>query len=119
VRPNLDRETEKHHEKRPVHARQPPVGRAINKTAGPTHNPRPLDLQSASAWMHRSKWASRVGVFVNLEALGPGGVPIVFQHTGAWTIRAYARGAKYPRGAITAQAGGWCMRVTARAGACV
>jgi hypothetical protein len=70
----------------------------------PTRNPlAQTRAQSASAFMHFSKWAPRVGTFVNLEALGPGGVPIVFQHTGAWTVRAYARAAAHPRGAISAQ----------------
>lgn len=59
--------------------------------------------QSASAWMRQSKWARRAGAFINLEALGPGGVPVVFQHAGAWTARAYARGAAHPRGASSAQ----------------
>jgi hypothetical protein len=58
--------------------------------------------------MHHSKWAARVGAFINLESLGPGGVPIVFQHSGAWTVHAYAAGAAHPRGAIVAQVGGGC-----------
>ncbi|WIA36529.1 hypothetical protein OEZ86_007823 [Tetradesmus obliquus] len=59
--------------------------------------------QSAAAFMASSSWASRVGCFINLESIGPGGSPIVFQHAGAWTIEAYAKGAAYPRGAIVAQ----------------
>jgi hypothetical protein len=39
-------------------------------------------LQSAAAFMSSSSWASRVGVFINLESIGPGGSPIVFQHAG-------------------------------------
>lgn len=53
--------------------------------------------------MQHSPWVSRVGVFINLESIGPGGAPIVFQHAGAWVIEAYGKGARYPRGAIAAQ----------------
>jgi hypothetical protein len=45
----------------------------------------------------------KLGAFVNLESIGPGGVPIVFQHSGAWTVRAYARAAPVPRGSAAAQ----------------
>lgn len=65
--------------------------------------------QSASAFMAQSAWASRAGCFINLESIGPGGSPIVFQHAGAWTIEAFARGAVHPRGAIVAQVGACCM----------
>lgn len=78
--------------------------------------------QSASAWMHHSKHAGRVGAFINLEALGPGGVPIVFQHSGAWTIHAYARGATHPRGAIFAQVrrpGAGVLLLRQRSAACL
>lgn len=69
----------------------------------------PPMLQSASAFMAHSSWASRVGCFINLESIGPGGSPIVFQHSGAWTIQAFAQGAVHPRGAIAAQVGkAWC-----------
>lgn len=53
--------------------------------------------------MKFSQWASRAGVFINLESIGPGGSPLVFQHAGAWTIEAFAKGAVHPRGAIAAQ----------------
>eukprot|EP00775_Hariotina_reticulata_P013769 gene13769-13890_t len=59
--------------------------------------------QSAAAFMKNSSWKSRVGVFINLESIGPGGVPVVFQHAGAWVIEAFARSAPHPRGAIAAQ----------------
>ncbi len=42
----------------------------------------PLVPQSASGFMQQSKWASKVAAFINLESIGPGGVPIVFQHAG-------------------------------------
>ena len=48
-------------------------------------------LQAAHGWMHSSPLASTLGAFINLEAMGAGGLPIVFQHTGAWTVEAYAR----------------------------
>ena len=41
--------------------------------------------------MHSSPLVSTLGAFINLEAMGAGGLPIVFQHTGAWTVEAYAR----------------------------
>jgi hypothetical protein len=44
-----------------------------------------------------------LGAFINLESIGPGGVPTVFQHSGAWTVRAYARAAPAPRGSGAAQ----------------
>lgn len=44
-------------------------------------------------------------MFINLESIGPGGAPIVFQHAGAWTIEAFAKGSVHPRGAIAAQVG--------------
>lgn len=71
-----------------------------------------LPVQSAAAFMALSPWASRAGVFINLESIGPGGAPIVFQHAGAWTIEAFARGAVHPRGASAAQVGVWgsCVR---------
>jgi hypothetical protein len=67
-----------------------------------------LHMQSAAAFMAFSHWASRVGVFINLESIGPGGSPIVFQHAGAWTIEAFSKGAVHPRGAIAAQVGAVC-----------
>jgi hypothetical protein len=68
-----------------------------------------LLLQSASAFMAHSSWASRAGCFINLESIGPGGSPIVFQHAGAWTIEAFAKGAVHPRGAIVAQVRMCCV----------
>lgn len=37
--------------------------------------------------------------------MGGGGLPIIFQHTGAWALDAYKRGAKYARGSRVAQVG--------------
>lgn len=37
------------------------------------------------------------------ESTGPGGPDIVFQHKGAWTMEAYARSARMPRGTVIAQ----------------
>ena len=62
-----------------------------------------LAMQSAHAWMSSSKWVHRVGVFINLESIGPGGVPIVFQHAGSWLLQEYAAAVKNPRGSIAAQ----------------
>jgi hypothetical protein len=88
----------------PPPPRRPPPPPPTPPPPPPTHRPA-LDPQSASAFMHHSKWARRVGAFINLESLGPGGVPIVFQHSSAWAVHAYAAGAAHPRGAIVAQVG--------------
>jgi len=58
---------------------------------------------AAHGWMQRSPLVPRLGAFINLEAMGGGGLPIIFQHTGAWTLEAYARGAPHARGARVAQ----------------
>lgn len=58
--------------------------------------------QAAHGFME--KYAHRpLGAFINLESTGPGGPDFVFQHTGGWTIAAYARSAKHPRGAVIGQ----------------
>lgn len=59
--------------------------------------------QAAHGFMQHSSWAQHAGAFINLESIGPGGLPIIFQHTGAWTVAAYAQGAATPRGSIIAQ----------------
>ena len=41
--------------------------------------------------------------FVRRESTGPGGPDLVFQHQGAWAMRAYARAATRPRGTVIAQ----------------
>jgi hypothetical protein len=52
-----------------------------------------------------------LGAFINLESTGPWGPDVVFQHTGDWTLAAYARSAPHPRGTTLAQdffdLGGW------------
>lgn len=50
-----------------------------------------LYQQAAHGWMQNSPLVSTLGAFINLEAIGAGGMPLVFQHTGAWTVKAYAR----------------------------
>ena len=40
---------------------------------------------------------------VRRESTGPGGPDLVFQHQGAWAMRAYARAATCPRGTVIAQ----------------
>lgn len=57
--------------------------------------------QAAHGFM--AKYDQPLGAFINLESTGPGGPDYVFQHTGAWTIAAYARAAKHPRGAVIGQ----------------
>ncbi|KAK9905035.1 hypothetical protein WJX75_008341 [Coccomyxa subellipsoidea] len=60
-------------------------------------------LTAAHGFMKTSKWASSVGAFINLESTGPAGPDVLFQHTGSWTLEAYARGAKYPHGSAFGQ----------------
>ncbi|CAL8464405.1 g3940 [Coccomyxa elongata] len=60
-------------------------------------------LTAAHGFMNTSKWAPRVGAFINLESTGPGGPDVLFQHTGCWALEAYARGAKYPHGSAFGQ----------------
>ena len=59
--------------------------------------------QAAHGFTSSSKWAPRVGAFINLESTGPGGPDVVFQHAGDWTIQEYAAAAKYPRGSVVGQ----------------
>lgn len=59
--------------------------------------------QAAHGFTNSSKWASRVGAFVNLESTGPGGPDMAFQHAGDWTIQEYAAAAKHPRGSVVGQ----------------
>ncbi len=40
-------------------------------------------LTAAHGFMNTSKWAPRVGAFINLESTGPGGPDVLFQHTGS------------------------------------
>ncbi|GAX75969.1 hypothetical protein CEUSTIGMA_g3412.t1 [Chlamydomonas eustigma] len=58
---------------------------------------------AAHGWMRSSSLVPSLGAFINLEAMGTGGLPILFQHTGAWTMEAYARGAPFARGSRVAQ----------------
>lgn len=39
-------------------------------------------LLAAHGFMKHSKWASKLGAFINLESTGPGGPAYLFQHTG-------------------------------------
>ena len=70
----------------------------------PSHSPTPCDAaQAAHGFTSSSRWAPRVGAFINLESTGPGGPDVVFQHAGDWTIQEYAAAAKYPRGSVVGQ----------------
>ncbi|GMH43401.1 hypothetical protein BSKO_11323 [Bryopsis sp. KO-2023] len=60
-------------------------------------------MQAADGFMKMSKWLPRVGAFINLESTGSGGFPLVFQYSGLWTMEAFVRGAKHPRGSVIAQ----------------
>lgn len=53
--------------------------------------------------MQHSPLVPQLGAFINLEAMGGGGLPIVFQHTGAWALEAWAAGAPHARGTRVAQ----------------
>lgn len=43
-------------------------------------------LLAAHGFMATSKWATKLGAFINLESTGPGGPAYLFQHTGASDI---------------------------------
>ncbi|GLI63565.1 hypothetical protein VaNZ11_006556 [Volvox africanus] len=59
--------------------------------------------QGGHGFFNSSPHARGLGAFINLEAMGSGGLPILFQHTGAWTVAAWAKGAKTAHGARIAQ----------------
>lgn len=40
-------------------------------------------LLASHGFMAHSKWASKLGAFINLESTGPGGPAYLFQHTGS------------------------------------
>ena len=47
-------------------------------------------LLAAHGFMQHSKWATKLGAFINLESTGPGGPAYLFQHTGtSYAIPAY------------------------------
>ncbi|KXZ43006.1 hypothetical protein GPECTOR_107g150 [Gonium pectorale] len=59
--------------------------------------------QAGHGFFNSSAHVAGLGAFVNLEAMGAGGLPIIFQHTGAWTVAAWSRGAPNAHGARIAQ----------------
>ncbi|GLC39258.1 hypothetical protein PLESTB_001650700 [Pleodorina starrii] len=59
--------------------------------------------QAGHGFFNSSPHARGLGAFINLEAMGAGGLPILFQHTGGWTVEAWARGARNAHGARIAQ----------------
>ena len=60
-------------------------------------------MQASHGFMATSPFAKELGAFINLESTGPWGPDVVFQHTGDWTLRAYARTAPAPRGTTVGQ----------------
>lgn len=60
-------------------------------------------MQASHGFMASSPFAKELGAFINLESTGPWGPDVVFQHTGDWTLRAYARAAPAPRGTTLGQ----------------
>ncbi|KAK9839614.1 hypothetical protein WJX81_000975 [Elliptochloris bilobata] len=60
-------------------------------------------LQASHGFMAHSRWARGLGAFINLESTGASGPDVLFQHTGAWTLRRYARAAQHPHGSCLAQ----------------
>ena len=48
-------------------------------------------LLAAHGFMATSKWATKLGAFINLESTGPGGPAYLFQHTGASDILHFCR----------------------------
>ena len=64
----------------------------------------PLRLCTARWPAARQLWDFlRTITLVRRESTGPGGPDLVFQHQGAWAMRAYARAATRPRGTVIAQ----------------
>ncbi|KAL4547458.1 hypothetical protein Ndes2526B_g06708 [Nannochloris sp. 'desiccata'] len=60
-------------------------------------------MQASHGFMASSPFAKELGAFINLESTGPWGPDVLFQHTGDWTLRAYARTAPAPRGTTLGQ----------------
>ncbi len=60
-------------------------------------------MQASHGFMSSSRFAKELGAFINLESTGPWGPDVLFQHTGDWTLRAYARTAPAPRGTTLGQ----------------
>ena len=60
-------------------------------------------LLGAHAFREHSRFNEGLGAIINLESTGPGGPDIVFQHSGSWTMKSYARVASRPRGTVIAQ----------------
>ncbi|CAD7699352.1 unnamed protein product [Ostreobium quekettii] len=60
-------------------------------------------MQAAHGFVTSSPWRHRVGAFINLESTGSGGLPILFRYSGIWALKAYAKGAKHPRGTVVGQ----------------
>lgn len=59
--------------------------------------------QASHGFADSSKWAPHIGAFINLESTGNGGPDVLFQHTGHWTVTAYAKHALAPRGSVIGQ----------------
>ena len=60
-------------------------------------------MQASHGFMASSPFAKELGAFINLESTGPWGPDVVFQHSGDWTLRAYARVAPSPKGTTVGQ----------------
>lgn len=60
-------------------------------------------VQASHGFASSSKWAPRIGAFINLESTGNGGPDVLFQHTGHWTVSTYAKSALTPRGSVIGQ----------------
>ena len=53
--------------------------------------------------MQQSIWKEKIVAFINLEATGNGGLPILFQAASPWTLRAYLNSRGIPRGSSIAE----------------
>ncbi|KAL0477628.1 hypothetical protein AKO1_005555 [Acrasis kona] len=60
-------------------------------------------LSGAHAFTKNHPWSSHIRVFLNLEAAGTGGRPIVFQSTNAWVMSQYAFANQNALGTVAAQ----------------
>jgi hypothetical protein len=53
-----------------------------------------ITLCAAHGFVNHHPWINQISAFLNLEAAGTGGRPIVFQTTDSWIMRQYARANK-------------------------
>lgn len=85
----------------PCWAAETPGTACIRERAVWQHGGAPV--QGSHGFTQSSRWAPRVGAFINLESTGSGGPDVLFQHTAHWTVQTYAAAAVHPRGSVIGQ----------------